>query len=435
MRYQKIPSTLFVGNRKSLGARLPENSITIICANMEYPRNGDQYFPFRQDSDFFYLTGIDFPNALLVIMKTVSEIHEILFTQETNEHIMLWHGPRPDKTESRAISGIDDVRWMNELSEFWGTNGTLHQNFFMNLTAGRRMETDFKTPAQLLFNTHQDAFKGISPKDICHEIHNLRLVKSEPEIALIKKAVQITRLAYEHVLKRLKPGMYEYEIEAILKQTMMSHGAGDFSFAPIVASGKSACILHYVHNNALCNDGSLLLMDFGAEYANYAGDCSRSIPVNGKYSKRQAKIYNAVLDVYYQAQKLFKPGTTIETINQKTGEIMQEKLLTLGLLHANEIENQNPENPVYKRYFPHGTTHFMGLDVHDVGAKTEILAPGMVLSCEPGIYIREEGLGVRIETDMLITETGAEDLMADFPVTIEEIEAAMGVIQELGVMI
>ncbi|MDA3911667.1 MAG: M24B family metallopeptidase, partial [Bacteroidales bacterium] len=318
-----------------------------------------------------------------------------------------------------------DVRWMNELPEFLRTSGDKFTRLFMNLTAGRRMKTDLISAAQLLYNTYRERFNNISPTDICQEIHKLRLIKSEHEIALIKKAVNITKSAYAQVLNSVKPGMYEYEIEAILKQTMMSHGAGDFSFAPIVASGANACILHYVHNDAICNKGSLLLMDFGAEYANYAGDCSRTIPVNGKYSERQAEIYNAVLDVYYQAKKLFKPGTTIEAINQKTGEIMQEKLLSLGLINQKEIENQDPENPVYKRFFPHGTTHFMGLDVHDVGAKTETLSPGMVLSCEPGIYIREEALGVRIETDMLITDKGAEDLMTDFTVTIEEIEEIM----------
>ncbi|MEA1873060.1 MAG: Xaa-Pro aminopeptidase [Bacteroidota bacterium] len=430
MRYKKIPSSLFIDNRKKLSKRLPNNSITIICANIEYPRNGDQYFQFRQDSDFFYLTGIDFPNALLVILKTNLEIHEILFTQETNENIMLWHGPRPDKSESTEISGVRDVRWIDEFPEFLKSIEKSYQNLFLNLSAGRRMDTALKTPAQLLFEANYDAFNGIYPTDICDEIHKLRLIKSDYEIALIKKAINITKYAYEQVLKSIKPG-YEYEIEAILKHAMMSQGAGDFSFAPIVASGANACILHYVNNDALCNNGSLLLMDFGAEYANYAGDCSRTIPINGTYSKRQTEIYNAVLDVYYQAQKLFKPETTIDAINKKTGEIMQKKLLNIGLLHPEEVKNQDPENPVYKRYFPHGTTHFMGIDVHDVGAKNEPLAPGMVLSCEPGIYIREEGLGVRIETDMLITENGAEDLMADFPVSIEDIENAIK--QELGV--
>jgi len=425
MRYKNIPSSLFINNRNKLIKNLPDNSLTLICANIEYPRNGDQYFKFRQDSDFFYLTGIDFPDALFVILKTDLKTHEILFTQETNEHIMLWHGPRPDKAESTAISGIKDVRWMDEFPEFLKTNKSSYLNLLMNLSAGRRMDTPLKTPAQLLFEANFDTFNDKDPSDICAEIHTLRLVKSDEEIALIKKAVNISKLAYLQVLKSLKPEIYEYEIEAILKQAMMSQGADDFSFAPIVASGKNACILHYVNNDALCKDGSLLLMDFGAEYANYAGDCSRTIPVNGTYSKRQTEIYNAVLDVYYQAQKLFKPGTTIDAINKETGAIMQNKLLDLGLLHPEEVKNQDPENPVYKRYFPHGTTHFMGLDVHDVGSKTDPLVPGMVLSCEPGIYIREEGLGVRIETDMLITENGAEDLMADFPVSIEEIEKIM----------
>ncbi len=425
MRYQTIPADLFVQNRKNLLKKLPDNSIVILAANIEYPRNGDQYYPFRQDSDFFYLCGLNFPAAVLVIEKSGGNLNEILFTQETNEHIMLWQGPRPDKLESKKISGIQDVRWLDEFGVYVLRISSQFDHFYLNLSGGRRMDTNLATPVSLLVMQYPDSLVHIDFEDICPEIHALRTVKSESEIQLIRKAIQITKDAYFQVLKAVEPEKFEYQIEACLRHEMLSQAADEMSFAPIVASGKNACVLHYVHNDGVCKDGDLLLMDFGAEYANYAADCSRTFPVNGKYSPRQAQIYQAVLDVFYEAQKLFKPGNTIQKINDETGQLMQEKLLEIGLLSHADIEQQSAENPAYKRYFPHGTTHFMGLDVHDVGAKQDVLKLGMVLTCEPGIYIREEGIGVRIETDMLITENGSEDLMKDFPIEIKQIEDIM----------
>lgn len=425
MKKTELPSEFFIRNRQELSESLPDSSLTIVCANLQYPKNGDQFYDFRQDSDFFYLTGMEVPDCVLIMYKTGGEYREVIFTKETNDHIMLWEGPRPDKELASEISGVKDVRWLKEFRVWLESIKGHYDKLFMNLSAGLRSDTQLTSSAKILFNEHKELFSFLKPFGICPRIQEQRLVKSSEEIAMIRKAVAITKGAYLKVLKDLKPSMREYEVEAIMRYEMQVAGAHDMSFAPIMASGSNACILHYVHNDDVCKDGDLLLMDFGADFTNYAADCSRTIPVNGKFSLRQAQVYNAVLEVYFEAQKLFKPGTTIHEINVKTGEFMEEKLKELGLITSHEIRKQDSKNPAYKQYFPHGTTHFIGLDVHDVGGKDVILQPGMILSCEPGIYIREEGIGVRIETDMLITENGAIDLMADFPVAIPDIENSM----------
>lgn len=426
MKKTDLSSKFFTRNRETLASQLPDNSLTIVCANLQYPKNGDMFFDFRQDSDFFYLTGMEVPDCLLVLFKLKDSYREILFTKETNEHIMLWEGPRPDKAMASDISGIKDVRWLKEFQAYLQSIKGHYDKLYMNLSAGFRSGTLLKTAAKFLFNENKDLFSSLKPHEITHRLVEQRLIKSDEEIEMLKKAVAITKTAYLKVLKKVKPSITENEVEAVMRYEMKVKGAHDMSFAPIMAAGKNACILHYVHNDDVCKDGDLLLMDFGADYSNYAADCSRTIPINGKYSERQTQIYNAVLEVYFQAQKLFKPGATINEVNVRTGEIMEAKLKALGLISSRDIQEQDPKNPAYKKYFPHGTTHFIGIDVHDVGDKDVIFQPGMVLSCEPGIYIREEGIGVRIETDMLITENGAIDLLADFPVTIQEIEECMG---------
>jgi Xaa-Pro aminopeptidase len=338
---------------------------------------------------------------------------------------MLWDGPRPDKELACNISGIKNVDWLEKLPDFFSKHTDEFKHLFMNINTGFRNENPCPSSADLLYKEFQYYFKSFNIQDVGPLLVEFRLIKTDEEIDMIRKAISISKIAFLTILKSLKPRQNESEIEALLRYEMALAGANDMSFAPIIASGQNACILHYVHNDDICQNGDLLLMDFGAEYNNYAADCSRTIPINGKYSQRQSELYSAVLDVFYSAQKLFRPGTSINEINRRTGEIMQTKLLELGIITIEQIQNQQHQHPIYKTYFPHGTTHFMGLDVHDVGEKDTSLKPGMILSCEPGIYIREEGIGIRIETDMLITETGAEDLMADFPVTISEIENYM----------
>lgn len=428
MKHDMISNLLFVKNRRKLYENLEDNSLTVICSNIQMPRNGDQYYPFRQDSDFFYLTGLDQDDVILVIEKMGSVIHEYIFTRETNEQIELWNGPRPDRKETSAISGVEDVRWLDQFIDYLSGALRREKKLYLNLSGNRRLITDFNSNAEICLQTYfrqLQRFSKLKPKDICPVINLLRVVKEPEEIELIRKAISITKQAYLSVLSELKPDMHEYEVEAILRKEMLSRGAADMSFAPIVASGKNACILHYINNDNICKNGDMVMMDFGAEYANYAADCSRTFPVNGKYSERQKEIYQMVLDVYKAAQSYFKPGATIAEVNNRTGALMQEKLLNLGLISEVEIANQSEDYPAYKKFYPHGTTHFIGLDVHDVGERDLPFLPGMVLSCEPGIYIRDEGIGIRIETDMLITETGAENMLADYPVEIAEIESLM----------
>lgn len=400
----------------------------IVVSNVNYPRNGDQYYPFRQDSDFFWLTGIEQDWSYLIMHKDIDAIlYEAVLIKETNKQIRLWDGPRLDKSQAGKVSGINDVFWMDELEPMLKKYISMSRKISLNLNESRKINTVIKTPGKLFYDQFSSVFSasGKAIGDICPRIHELRVIKEPEEIDLIRKAIDITHHAYLSVLQNLKPGMTEYQVEAIIRHEMLNHGVDHMSFAPIIAAGESACILHYTKNDKTCEDGELLLMDFGAEYSLYPSDCSRTIPVNGRYTKRQKQIYEAVLEVYYDAMKLFKPGNTINRINKKTGQLMQEKLVEIGLLTQNDVHSATDEKPAFESYYPHAVTHFIGLDVHDVGEKNQLLKPGMVLSCEPGIYIQDEGIGVRIETDVLITKNGCENLMADFPVTVEEIENKM----------
>jgi Xaa-Pro aminopeptidase len=427
MRYPSIPE-LFKKNRQKLFETMQTGETVIVVSNVNYPRNGDQYYHFRQDSDFFWLTGIDQDWSYLIMHKDIDAVlHEALVIKETNKKIRLWDGPRLDKKQASLASGIQNVQWMDELEPLLKKHINKSRKISINLHETRKINTVIKTPGKLFYDQFSSIFSasGKYIGDASPRIHELRVVKEPEEIDLIRKAIDITHHAYLSVLHNLKPGMTEYQVEATLRYEMQNHGVAYMSFAPIIAAGESACILHYTNNDKTCEDGELLLMDFGAEYSLYPSDCSRTIPVNGRYTERQKQIYEAVLEVYYDAMKLFKPGNTINNINKETGKIMEEKLLEIGLLTKNDIQSATGDDPAYKLYFPHGLTHFIGLDVHDVGEKHQPLKPGMVLSCEPGIYIKDEGIGVRIETGVLITENGCEDLMADFPVGVEEIENKM----------
>ncbi|MGC9330899.1 MAG: aminopeptidase P N-terminal domain-containing protein [Bacteroidales bacterium] len=427
MRHSSMPE-LFKKNRHKLFDAMQTGETAIVVSNVNYPRNGDQYYHFRQDSDFFWLTGIDQDWSYLIMHKDKDAVlYEDILIKKTNNQIQLWDGPRLDKRQAGKVSGIQNVHWMDDLESLLKKYVSKSRKINLNLNENRKINTVIKTPGKLFYDQFYSVFSasGKAIGDICPRIHELRVVKEPEEIDLIRKAIDITRHAYLSVLQNLKPGMTEYQVEAIIRHEMLNYGVDHMSFAPVIAAGENACVLHYTKNDKTCEDGELLLMDFGAEYSLYPSDCSRTIPVNGRYTKRQKLIYEVVLEVYYNAMKLFKPGATIDGINKKTALLMEKKLSEMGLLSQEDIENREEQSPAYKQYFPHGTTHFIGLDVHDVGGKDVPFKPGMVLSCEPGIYIEDEGIGVRIETDVLITTNGCEDLMADFPVTVEEIENKM----------
>ncbi len=427
MRYLSLPSELFLKNRKRLLDKLPSNSLIILHSNDRYPRNGDQFFPFRQQSDLFYLTGIDQEKSILMMAPDCKneKRKEVLFLIETSEQIAIWEGHKYTKKEAQEISGIENVYWLDEFeaamkevladADVVFLNSNEYIKFFSevpdkNLRFARQFKEDYP-----LYKTERAA----------PLLAELRMIKSDEEIELLKIASEITRKGFERVLKFVEPGKYEFEVEAGIGHEFTVNRATGHGYAPIIASGGSACVLHYIENDKPCNDGDLLLMDFGAEYANYTADMSRTIPVNGKFTERQKACYNAVLCVFKDAKKLYYPGNTINKLNEQVNKMMEKELIGLGLFTEDEVKNQDAEKPLFKKYFMHGTAHFLGLDVHDVGSKDEPFKPGMVLTCEPGLYIREENIGIRIENDILITKNGPVDLMENIPVEADEIEKIM----------
>jgi len=427
MRYQPISNLFFRSNRKNFTEQLNKNSLAVFYSNDQCPRNGDQYHPFRQSSDFFYLTGIEQEKSILLLAPGCpnKKLREALFLLKTNETLEIWEGHKYTKEEARNTSGLTDVYWLDDFEASLKEVMSYFDNVYLNSNEYIKFFPDVETretrkgsALQLQYPLHK--YHRAAPL-----LARQRLIKSRQEIDLIKEACSITNKALRRILKFTRPGVWEFEVEAEISHEFTRNRAGGHGYAPIVASGKSACILHYTENDKVCRSGDLLLMDFGAEYANYTADLSRTIPVNGKFTTRQKELYNTVLRVMKQVKKLYVPGKTINDINDKANELMEKEMIQLGLFSKEDVMKQEKNNPLFKKYFMHGTSHFMGLDVHDVGTKHEPLKPGMVLTCEPGIYIPEENTGIRIENDILVTDGEPVDLMADFPIEVEEIETLM----------
>ncbi len=427
MKYHAIDSQLFVENRKNFSQQLTTHSIAFFNSNDEMPRNGDQNFPFRQQSDLFWLCGIDQEQTILVIAPThpLPEYREALFLRKTNEHIAVWEGHKYTKEEARAASGIQNVYWVEDFETMLPVMMHHSTTVYLNLNENDRFSTEVPYREERFTNKLKVKYPNHNYERSALIMARLRAIKSEAEVKLMQTAADITDKAFRRVLNFTRPGVMEYEIEAEIIHEFIRNRSEGHAYYPIIASGASACVLHYNENNRECKDGDVILMDFGAEYANYAADLSRSIPVNGKFSKRQKDVYNSVLRVMRSATKMLVPGNTILKYHEEVGKIMEEELIGLGLLNAAEVKKQDPKQPLYKKYFMHGTSHFLGLDVHDIGNRYEPMQAGMVFTCEPGIYIPEENLGIRIENDILITEKGPFDLMASIPVEVEEIEELM----------
>jgi Xaa-Pro aminopeptidase len=391
------------------------------------PRSGDQTFPFRQNADLYWLTGIDQEKTVLVLFpdSPLPQYREILFLRKTNEKIAVWEGHKYTVAEAREQSGIRTVLWLEEWDLLVPMLMNHAKHVYLNLNENDRCAwevpyRDLRFAGEWKAKYPAHAFERSGPL-----MAKLRAVKSKPEIALIEEACGITGKAFRRVMSFVQPGVMEYEIEAEIIHEFLRNRATGHAYTPIIASGASACVLHYNDNNKACRDGEVILMDFGCEYANYAADLTRCIPVGGRFTKRQRKVYDAVLRVFRAASKMLVPGNTIEKYHKAVGEVMQDELLGLGLISKDDVKKQNPEWPAYKKYFMHGTSHFLGLDVHDIGDKYEPMRAGMVFTCEPGIYIPEEGLGIRIENDFVITAKGPRDLMAGIPIEAEEIEEIM----------
>lgn len=389
---------------------LKGSDVAVVGSNSRKVRNGDQFYPYRQHSDFFYLSGISQPDSILVLTPG----RTVLFIRKPDPKTQLWSGPLLSREEASSLSGIGDIRWM----EYLGTFFEKEIRGAMNILPGG--EKDGKIFEKL---------KNISPIDeqcaFDQKMMQLRMIKQVEEIAAIKNACSITRSAFMQVLKKIKPGMPEYKVEAELSAEFIGRGAQGHAFEPIVASGENALILHYVENEHTINSGDLLLMDFGAELYNYAADCSRTLPVNGRFSKRQRELYKAVLRVFKKARAMMRPGILMGDFHKQVGSIWEEEHVKLGLYSLEEARANHQAEPLWKKYYMHGTSHSLGLDVHDPFDRTVPFAPGMVLTCEPGIYIEEEGIGIRLENDILITENEPLDLMEDIPMEVDEIEDLM----------
>jgi len=427
MKYLPVNQQLFIKNRERFAALLKPNSLAIFGSNDEMPRNGDQYFPFRQNSDLFYLSGIDQEQSILVIYPDSirQEYREILFLRETNEQIAVWEGHKYTKNEATATSGVKTILWLDAFETVMKDLMTCAEYVYLNINENIRFASAVPYRDLRFASEWKEKYPLHKYERAAPLITRLRVIKSAEEVELIKHACNITGKAFDRVLRFMKPGMMEYEVEAEITHEFIRNRANGHSYTPIIASGASACILHYTENNKVCNDGDLVLLDFGAEYANYAGDLSRTIPVNGKFTARQKEVYNATLRVMKYAVSNLVTGTTIDAFHSGVCKKMEEELIGLGLFTMDDVLKQNPAQPLYKKYYPHGTSHFMGLDVHDVGSKQEILQEGMVFSCEPGIYIPEENIGIRLENDILITNNGPVDLMKNIPLETEEIEELM----------
>ncbi len=426
MKYQPISADFYIENQQNLIAQLADNSLVIMQSAPVFPRNGDQFFHYRQDSDFFYLTGIDQENCMLIIWKgsQKTETKILLFIQKADKNQEIWYGRKLSLYDASKLSGIETVKYIDEYKDWVCNLAPKSKNLYVSKPKNHPFELDAFNYNRLS-NLHcRNVLDSLRIRDLQELIEAQRLIKSDFEIQQMNKAVSITKQAYLAVLNSLKPNQMEYEVEAQITAEFLRNGASGHAYEPIIAGGVNACILHYTDNDKVLKNGDLLLMDFGAEYGNYAADCSRTIPVNGTFSPRQRTLYQAVLDVYKRLIPLFVPGNTIEAINKMSGKWLEEKMLELKLLSIDEVKNGTEESPAYKKYFMHGTSHFLGLDVHDVGNKQTVFQKGMVLTCEPGIYIEEENIGIRIETNIIV-DNQPIDLMADFPVEIDEIEAAM----------
>ncbi len=403
------------------------NSIAIFQSNDQMPRSGDTNFMFRQNADLFYLTGVDQEESILFLYPDCPnpKMKEVMFVRETNEYLTTWEGEKLSKEQANQVSGIKAVKWSQELNQLVDQMMPHATHVYLNLNENDRAANSVPDRNMRYALELQHRFPLHDYKRSAPELIKLRSCKSTIEIELIKQSIEITEKAFRRVLKFVKPAVMEFEIEAEIIHEFVRNRATGYAYDPIIASGKNACVLHYIKNEMECIDGDLLLMDFGAEYANYAADLTRTIPVNGRFTQRQKDVYNAVLRVMKRATEMLVPGMLLEAYHKEVGKSMESELIDLGLLDKAEVEKQDEEKPLYKKYFPHGTSHFMGLDVHDLGCRYWPVRAGTVFTCEPGIYIPDENIGVRIENDILVTENGPVDLMASIPREVEEIEELM----------
>jgi len=409
-------------------AQMKPDSLAVFNSNDIYPISADSTMPFEQARDIFYLSGVDQEESILVLFPDAPNPNhkEVLFLRETNEHIAIWEGERLTKEKATEISGVKTIYWLQEFDKVFFELMTQAECIYFNTNEHYRQSVETETREDRFIKRTKEKFPAHSWAKSNPILQRLRSVKDPIELDLIQKACDITEKGFRRILNFVKPGVWEYEIEAEFMHEFLRNRSKGFAYTPIIASGNNANVLHYVVNNQQCKDGDLLLLDVGAEYANYASDMTRTIPVNGRFTKRQREVYDAVLHVKKEATKMLVPGTDWKEYHVEVGKIMTDQLLKLKLLDKADVQNENPDWPAYKKYFMHGTSHHMGLDTHDYGILWEPMQANMVFTVEPGIYIPDEGFGIRLENDVVIQETGEPfDLMRNIPLEADEIEDLM----------
>ncbi len=427
MRYTPISSKLFCGNRERLKSCLKPNSMVVIHSADHLPLSADAFASYRQHSNFFYLSGINQADSVLIMAPDFPDknLREILFVKETNETIVTWEGEKLGLTEAVKLSGIKKTLWLNQFELVFNSMIKKIDNLYVDINENSKPELSHHLANERFSRVCESKYPLVKVEKLNTAFIGLRMFKSTFELHAIREAAAITAEGYERVMKFLRPGINEYEIEAEFIHEFVSRKSDGFAYGPIIASAASACILHYEANDKLCKDGDLVLMDVAARYANYNADVTRTLPVNGRFSARQREIYGAVLRVKKQAEELLRPGMILKDFNQKVGLLMEAELIKLGLILKQEVDRQNPEKPVYKKYFMHSISHHLGLDVHDTANYQQPMAEGMVLTVEPGIYIKEEGIGIRLEDDIFIGEEENINLTSSIPIEIDEIEQIM----------
>jgi Xaa-Pro aminopeptidase len=428
MKYLPINAELFSTNRESFVKQMVEGALAVFNSNDIFPISADSTMPFQQHRDIFYLSGVDQEESILVLFPSASNPahREILFLKETSELIAIWEGEKLTKSTAFEVSGIKTVYWLQQFPVIFKQVMAECSAIYVNTNEHLRASTVVETREDRFIKTVKNDYPAHHVLKSAPIMHRIRSIKHPIEIDLMQTACNITEAGFRRLLGFVKPGVWEYEIEAELSHEFLRNRSKGFAYTPIIASGKNACVLHYIENNQQCKDGDVILLDVAAEYANYSSDLTRCIPVSGRFTKRQKDVYNAVLHVKKEAEKLLLPGIIMADYHKTVGLLMEEQLVKLQLISLDDIKNQKADWPAYKKYFMHGTSHFIGLDTHDVGLWHEPIKAGMVFTCEPGIYIPEEGLGIRLEDDLLVQKTGAPfNLMRNIPLEAEAIEDLM----------
>ena len=428
MKYQTIDAALFKLNRKNFMSQMEDGTLAVFNSNDIFPISADSTMPFQQHRDILFLSGVDQEESILVLFPNAKNPNqrEVLFLKETSELIAIWEGEKLDKKRALEVSGIATIHWLQDFQTVFKQMMAEASGIYLNTNEHLRANTEVETREDRFIKKVKQDYPTHQVHKSAPILHRLRSVKHPIEINLMQKACDITKAGIYRLLKFIKPGVWEHHIEAELAHEFLMNSSRGFAYTPIIASGKNACVLHYIENNKECFDGDVILLDVGAEYANYASDLTRCIPVSGRFTARQKEVYNAVLHVKNEAEKLLVPGTLMADYHKQVGLLMEEQLVKLKLISLSDIKSQNPDWPAYKKYFMHGTSHFIGLDTHDVGLWNEPIKSGMAFTCEPGIYIPEENLGIRLEDDLVVQEKGAPlNLMSEIPLAADEIEDLM----------